>query len=208
MQRKSVGIVVFEDVEVLDFSGPFEVFSVTRLNDEHRYQEPSPFEVRLIAETSQSVTTTGGMKVLPHFTFENCPVLDVLVVPGGIGTRKEMKNAAMLAFVKSRAPKAEVLTSVCTGALVLGSAGLLDGRRATTHWRSLELLEQLFPRVNVDKTSHVVEDGNVFTSAGISAGIDMALKVVAHYFGEVVARATAKHMEYPFPENNARRIQL
>lgn len=205
MERKSVGIVLFEDIEVLDFSGPFEVFSVTRLDEVRRYEERSPFEALLVAETFQAVTTAGGMQVLPHVTFENCPALDVLVVPGGIGTRKEMKNAAMLAFVKSRALKLEILTSVCTGALILGSAGLLDGRRATTHWRSLDLMAQLFPRINVDRSSHVVEDGNVYTSAGISAGIDMALKVVARYFGETVARATARHMEYPFPESNTRR---
>jgi len=102
----------------------------------------------------------------------------------------------------------ETLASVCTGSLLLGKAGLLEGRRATTHWRSLDWMSELFPRTKVEKGLHFVEDGNLLTSAGISAGIDMALKVVARYFGESIARATAKHMEYPFPENNARRISI
>jgi transcriptional regulator GlxA family with amidase domain len=101
---------------------------------------------------------------------------------------------------------AETLTSVCTGSLILGNAGLLDGLRATTHWRSLGLMQELFPNVTVDSQSHVVEQGRVLTSAGISAGIDLALRLVARYCGESVARAPARHMEYPYPESNARRV--
>lgn len=119
-----------------------------------------------------------------------------------------MKNEAMLSFVKTQTQQVEILASVCTGALILGNVGILDGLRATTHWRSLDLMQQLFPLVKVDKLSHVVEDGNILTSAGISAGIDMALMVVARYLGEPIARATARHMEYPFPESNTRRVAL
>ena len=108
----------------------------------------------------------------------------------------------------SRAAEVETLTSVCTGALLLGATGALDGHRATTHWRSLDWMKESFPAVTVVYDQHVVEDGAILTSAGISAGIDMALKVVARYYGEPVARATARHMEYPYPENNARRITL
>jgi len=145
------------------------------------------------------------MKVLPGFTFDTCPPLDILVVPGGWGTRREMNNDAMLSFVVSRAAEVQTLASVCTGALILGNAGLLDGLRATTHWRSLGLMQELFPRVTVDSDSRVVEQGKLVTSAGVSAGIDMALHVVGRYCGEAVARSTARHMEYPFPESNARR---
>ena len=127
---------------------------------------------------------------------------------GGWGTRKEMHNPALLAFVTAHAAQAETLTSVCTGALVLGNAGLLNGLRATTHWRSLEWMQGLFPKVTVDSVSQVVEQGNVLTSAGISAGIDMALTVVKKYCGEEVARATARHMEYPYPESTVRRVTL
>ncbi len=208
MDGKRIGIVIFDDIEVLDFCGPFEVFSAARLNEESRSTEPSPFEVLLVAQFDRPVTTAGGMKVLPHITFDRCPPLDVLVVPGGWGTRREMKNDAMLSFVVSRAAQVGTLASVCTGSLILGNTGLLDGLRATTHWRSLGLMKELFPKVTVDSESHLVEQGRIITSAGISAGIDMALRVVARYCGETVARATARHMEYPFPESNARRVNL
>jgi transcriptional regulator GlxA family with amidase domain len=151
MNRQTVGIVLFNEVEVLDYCGPFEVFSVTRLDEGRRREEPSPFEIRLIAQTDQPVVTTGGMRVLPEVTFEQCPPLDILVVPGGWGTRAEMRNAAMLAFVIAQARQVKTLTSVCTGALILGSAGLLNVRRATTHWMALDLLQESFPQISVDR---------------------------------------------------------
>jgi transcriptional regulator GlxA family with amidase domain len=206
MERKRVGIVVFEDIEVLDFCGPFEVFAAARLDEAKRREEPSPFAVVLVAEKNGPIVTAGGMKVIPDHTFETCPKLDILVVPGGWGTRRELNNPAMLDWLRLRASEVETLTSVCTGAMLLGAAGLLDGHRATTHWRSLNWLRESFPAVTVVDDEHVVEDGDIITSAGISAGIDMALKVVARYHGEAVARATARHMEYPYPDSNARRI--
>ena len=148
------------------------------------------------------------MTVLPHCTFESCPHLDIVVVPGGWGTRRELKNPAMLDWLRARAAQAETVTSVCTGSMLLGFAGLLDGLHATTHWRSLDWMRESFPKVAVEYGKHFVKDGRVFTSAGISAGIDMSLKVVAHYLGEEVARATARHMEYPYPESDARRIKF
>ena len=169
MTRKRVGIILFNDIEVLDFCGPFEVFSTTRLDEEKRREETSPFEVFLIAETLSHVTTTGGMKVMPQYSFENCPRLDILVVPGGWGTREELDNIVMLEWLRARATEVETLTSVCTGSMLLGFAGLLDGLHATTHWRSLDWMRDSFPRVMVEYEQHVVEDGRVFTSAGISA---------------------------------------
>lgn len=208
MERKRIGIVLFENIEVLDFCGPFEVFSVTRLNEEKRREELSPFEVLLVAEHPEPVSTTGNMKVIPHYTFENCPRLNILVVPGGWGTRKELNNPVMLEWLRTCAAEVETLTSVCTGSLLLGFAGLLDGLHATTHWRSLDWMRDSLPAVVVEFEKHVVEDGRVFTSAGISAGIDMALRVVARYFGEDIGRATARHMEYPYPDSNDRRVRL
>lgn len=208
MKQKRVGIAIFDDVEVLDFCGPFEVFSAARLNEEKRREEPSPFEVLLVAEKSGPVSASGGMKVIPDHAFRTCPRLDVLVVPGGWGTRRELKNPAMLDWLRKRAAEVETLTSVCTGSMLLGFAGLLDGLHATTHWKSLDWMRDSFPSVTVAYDQHVVEDGRVLTSAGISAGIDMALKAVARYCGEKVARATAKHMEYPYPDSNARRVSL
>ncbi|WP_041287248.1 DJ-1/PfpI family protein [Desulfomonile tiedjei] len=206
MTQKQVGIVLFDDVEVLDFCGPFEVLSATRLNEEKRREEPSPFRVLLVAEKAGPVITTGGMKVIPDYTFESCPKLDILVVPGGWGTRKEIGNSVMLDWLRARATEVEMLTSVCTGSMLLGFAGLLEGHKATTHWKSLDWMRDSFPGVTVSYDEHVVEDGSLFTSAGISAGIDMALKLVTRCYGEAVARATARHMEYPYPVDNARRV--
>jgi transcriptional regulator GlxA family with amidase domain len=207
MTRKRVGILIFPEVEVLDFCGPFEVFSVTRLSEERRREEPSPFDVALVAESKEAVTATGGLRVLPDVTTTACPPLDVLVVPGGWGTRSAIKNERLLQWIGEQGRTVETLTSVCTGAMLLGHAGLLDGRRATTHWRSLPWMRESFPAVTVEEKLHVVEDGHVLTSAGISAGIDMALRVVARYHGEAIAGATARHMEYRHhPEDNGRRV--
>jgi len=206
MERKQVGIVIFPDVEVLDFCGPFEVFSVARLDDARRRDTASPFEVRLVAESRDVVLTTGGMRVTPDCTLDACPALDVLVVPGGWGTRRLLEHRPLLDWIHARGSIVPTLTSVCTGALLLGRVGLLDGRHATTHWRSLDLLREVAPRATVEDALHVVEDGHVVTSAGISAGIDMSLRVVTRLYGERIGRETARHMEYPYPEDNRRRI--
>jgi transcriptional regulator GlxA family with amidase domain len=203
-----VGIVIFPLVEVLDFCGPFEVFSVARLDEARRLETRSPFKVRLIAESAEPVSATGGMRVVPDHTLADCPPLDLLVVPGGWGTRREVDNRVLVDWIAARGAGAETLTSVCTGSFLLAEAGLLSGKRATTHWRSLERMREAYPGVQVIADRHWVEDGDVVTSAGISAGIDMSLRVVARYYGEAVARATARHMEYPYPESDARRIDV
>lgn len=204
MNRKVVGIVIFPEVEVLDFCGPYEVFSVVRLNEDRRREESSPFQVLLVAETLVAVEAAGGMRVLPDCTLADCPQLDILVAPGGWGTRWQIQNETLIGWLSQRGRQVETLASVCTGALLLGKAGLLDGRRATTHWRSLAWLRESFPLVTVEEHLRVVEDGHILTSAGISAGIDLALKVVARYFGEAVAQATARHMEYRYAEDDYR----
>ena len=206
MKRQRVGILVFPDVEVLDFCGPFEVFSVARLNEQNRAEELSPFEVVLVASNRDIIRTTGGMRVQPDHDLASCPRLDILVVPGGRGTRREVDNERLVNWIRSQAVNLELLTSVCTGSFLLGQAGLIDNRRATTHWSSLERLRTTFPAVRVEDHLHVVEDGNIITSAGISAGIDMALRIVARIHGEEVARATARYMEYSYSTSNERRI--
>jgi transcriptional regulator GlxA family with amidase domain len=203
MQRK-VGILLFDDVEVLDFAGPFEVFSLARLNEERRQNDPSPFDLVLIAEKDGPVRASGGLKVIPDNTFNDCPPLDILVVPGGWGTRKEISNERLIAWIQGQAREVERLCAVCTGSMLIGRAGLLNGRRVTTHFQALEWMRSELPSAIVEDTLRVVEDGIILTSAGISAGIDMALTVVLRYFGEPVARATARRMEYPFPETNQR----
>lgn len=207
MSRKRVGILNFPSVEVLDFCGPFEVFSVTRLNEERRGEEPSPFEVLVVAEERGVTVTSGGLKVIPNYTLDDCPPLDILVVPGGWGIRTEINNLRLLDWIAETGREVETLASVCTGAMLLGKAGLLYERRATTHWKSLGWMRESFPDVTVVDDQHVVEDGHLLTSAGISAGIDLALRVVARYHGEEVARATARHMEYRYPDDNTRRVE-
>jgi transcriptional regulator GlxA family with amidase domain len=202
MSRRTVGILVFPEVEVPDFCGPFEVFSVTRLDEGRRRDEPSPYDVTLVAEGRDVVAATGGLKVVPDHSLEDCPALDVLVVPGGWGTRRGMSNDRLIAWIAGQARSVSTLASVCTGSLLLGKAGLLDGRRATTHWRVLGEMRAGFPAVEVVDDEHVVEDGDLLTSAGI----DMALRLVARNHGEAVARSTARYMEYPFPEDNRRRV--
>ncbi len=204
--RIRVGILIFDQVETLDFTGPFEVFSVTRELETNRVSSVSPFEVILVAQSIRPVTTAGGMKVLPQYSFEHCPDLDVIVVPGGWGTRAEMKNPVLIGWLTERSVRTKVISSVCTGALLLGQAGLLRGKQATTHWRSLDFMQESFPSTKVVRDQHVTVDGRFYTSAGISAGIDMSLLITAFFLGEEIARSTARHMEYPWPESNQRRV--
>ena len=201
-----VGILVFDQVEVLDFAGPFEVFSTTRLDEARRAETDSPFDIRLIAEHKQVVTTTGGMMVVPHHDFEDCPDLDILVVPGGRGARREISNIRLMEWLRQQSDGLSLLAGVCTGSMLLGQAGLLEGLRATTHWRSLDWMREYFPDVMVVEDEFVVDGGSVITSAGISAGIDMALQLVLRFHGQEVGRAAARYMEYPFPENSRLRM--
>ena len=204
MERKRVGILIFPQVEVLDFCGPFEVLAAVRLDEARRREQPSPFDVFLVAERAEPVAANGGLRILPDHTLATCPPLDLLVVPGGWGVRQEINNEPLLAWIAERGRQVKTLASVCTGAMLLGRAGLLDGRHATTHWGSLNWMRESFPSVMVEDQSRFVEDGHVITSAGVSAGIDMALRLVARCYGEDIARATARHMEYHYLETNTR----
>ena len=204
MERKRVGILIFPQVEVLDFCGPFEVLAAVRLDESRRREKLSPFDVRLVAERDEPIETAGGLRVLPDYMLDNCPPLNILIVPGGWGVRQEINNQSLIAWIAERGQQVETLASVCTGAMLLGRAGLLQGRHATTHWKSLDWMRESFPNVAVEDKLRFVEDGHVITSAGISAGIDMALRLVARYFGEDIARATAQHMEYPYFQDNLR----
>ena len=140
-------------------------------------------------------TDTGGLVVMPDRGFEDAPAVDLLVVPGGFGTRALMKEERALAWIRSRAANAQRVASVCTGSLVLAEAGLLDGRRATTHWAALDLLESLGRGIRVEREARVVDDG-VISSAGVASGMDMALAVVEQRCGRAVAEDTAKYIEY------------
>jgi transcriptional regulator GlxA family with amidase domain len=194
----NVGILVFDNVEVLDFAGPFEVFSRTRLAggiDSRRSDTAAPFEVFTVARSHDAVVATGGLEVRPKHAFADAPRIDLLVVPGGFGTRPLLEDAETLQWIERTAAACRKLTSVCTGSLLLAKAGLLDGKRATTHWGALDLLASLSPRVTVDRERRVVDDG-VITSAGVASGMDMAFYVVEQLFGKAVADETAHYIEY------------
>ena len=192
---RTVGILIFDDVEVLDFCGPFEVFSVARPPGENG-DESCLFRVLTIAEEDRIVRCRGGLLVQPHHTTAEHPPLDILVVPGGQGTRRERLNGRLLDWIAAQDRRAELTTSVCTGAFLLAERGLLDGRRATTHWASVDWMRGQYPRVALLADARVVDEGRVITSAGVSAGIDMALHVVARLHGEETAAWTARRMEY------------
>lgn len=203
----SVGIFIFNDVEVLDFTGPFEVFFITRKQEggEKQYL----YSVCLIGLTDGTITTRGGMEVRPHFSINSHPQLDRLIIPGGYGTRQLMHDESLINWLGSFNPRSTRLASVCTGSLLLASAGHLDGKSATTHWTVLDMMEETFPKVKVDRNRHVIIDEEVFTSAGISAGIDLALQMVRLDFGDLQANWTARHMEYAFDSDNfQRRLEM
>lgn len=198
MDTASVGILLFDGVEVLDFAGPYEVFSRTRLTpgiESRRTEESAPFRVFTVAASSGPVTATGGLRVLPDFDTSAAPPIDVLVVPGGFGTRALLQDVRILLWIRRVAASAGRVTSVCTGSLILARAGLLTGRRATSHWGALALLGELDPTIRVETVPRVVDDG-IVTSAGVSAGIDMALAIVEAMHGRAVADETARYMDY------------
>jgi len=197
MECWNVGILIFDGVEVLDFAGPFEVFSRTRLVaglDSRRSEDSAPFRVFTVGRTRETVRATGDLLVVPHHSFADAPKIDLLVVPGGFGTRPLMNDAPTLDWIRTVAASALKVTSVCSGALLLTKAGLLEGKRATTHWGALDLLESL-GGVRVDRESRVVDDG-VITSAGVASGIDMSFYVVEQLHGRTVADETARYIEY------------
>ena len=199
MQKLSVGILIFDDVEVLDFAGPFEVFSRTRLEpgiESRRSDKGAPFDVFTVARTGDPVSAIGGLRVVPAYSFDTAQQIDLLVVPGGFGTRALLEDQTTLDWITGVAGSARHVTSVCTGALLLARAGLLEGRRATTHWGALDTLAGLDSSIIVERDERVVDD-IVITSAGVAAGIDMALWVVEKLHGREVADETAHYIEFP-----------
>ncbi len=192
---RTVGILIFDDVEVLDFCGPFEVFSVARDPDNPDEENPL-FRAVTIAEEDRIINCRGGLLVQPHYTIANHPELDILVVPGGKGTRKERYNQNLLDWISLQDPKVELLTSVCTGSFLLAEAGKLNGLNATTHWASVDHMRETYEATTMLADTRFVDEGHVITSAGISAGIDMSLHIVERLHGSEAAAYTARRMEY------------
>jgi transcriptional regulator GlxA family with amidase domain len=198
--EKTVGILIYPDAEVLDFCGSFEVFATTRLDEETRRESESPIHQLLVSESTQLVCASGGMRIMPDVDFASCPKLDMLLIPGGSGVRALMHQQEYLDWLKKMASQVDRLASVGTGSLLLGEAGLLVGKTATTHFRSVDFFRERYPRTSLLPELPMVVDGNITTANSIRAGIDMALYLVAQIYGQTIARQAARQMEYPYPD--------
>jgi transcriptional regulator GlxA family with amidase domain len=187
-ELRTFGVVLFEGFELLDVFGPLEAWGMLA--------NMGQCKITTVAERGGAVTSAQGPKAIAEFGFGDCPHLDLILIPGGIGTRKEISNQALLDWVKARAEKAEVVTTVCTGTAILAHTGLLDGRRATTNKRAFKWVAEQSAKVTWVREARWVEDGKFATSSGVSAGIDMALAVMARLYGAETAEAIAIAMEY------------
>jgi transcriptional regulator GlxA family with amidase domain len=185
--KRKVAIFIHEGVELLDFSGPGEVFA----SADHR----QAFEVYTVAASAGEVVSQGFVTIKPQYTFANCPPPDVVILPGG-RTDVPLADPAVINWIKDSSQKAEVVMSVCTGAFLLAKAGLLDGREATTHWSAVASLRQEAPKTTVRENRRYIDNGKIITAAGVSAGIDASLHVVDKLLGREVAANTAHYMEY------------
>ncbi len=191
----NVGIYIFDEVEVLDFAGPFEVFSTAaRVKRRREPDAPNAFEVFTVSGVAL-VHARADLLVQPHFSLTNHPKIDLLIVPGGVVTA-ELEKPDAIEWIENTDRSAELTASVCTGAFLLARAGLLEGKRVTTHWEDCDELERDFPNLRVQRGVHWVDEGRIVTSAGISAGIDMSLHLVERLLGLELAQATARQMEY------------
>ncbi|MDP6515771.1 MAG: DJ-1/PfpI family protein [Alphaproteobacteria bacterium] len=197
--KHTVGILLFDDVEVLDFAGPFEVLSVTGTE-----AGDQPFAVATVARETGAVRARNGLRVMADYGFADAPRFDIAVVPGGFGTRALLDDADTLAWIRDQDGAGALTLSVCTGALLLGKAGLLDGLRATTHHNAFDLLRRCAPDAEVVEDGRIIDNGRIITSGGISAGIDMALYTVGRLCGPDEARRTAAYMEYDWRPADAK----
>jgi putative intracellular protease/amidase/YHS domain-containing protein len=189
-RRRSVVIFVFNNMELLDFAGPAEVFA------------SAGFQVRTVATSREPIQCMGLITITPRYTLEDCPRSDIIVVPGG-STRAVAMDKRVTAWLAHASTEADATLSVCTGAFVLANAGLLDGKEATTHWGSIERMRKQFPKITVRDDQRVVDAGKVVTSAGVSAGIDGALHVVDRLAGRAIAVKAARYMEYTWQPTQA-----
>lgn len=199
---RNVAVFLFDEVEVLDFAGPYEVFSVTGL----RTFTEKPFHVYTVAEKSP-IKARNGLTVLPDYVLDNCPTPDIILIPGGggysaegvpFGSRREMNNPVVLEWVQKHASRVELVLSVCTGALILGNAGLLEGLKATTHFKAMDGLRAISPGIEVVEGVRYVDNGRIILSAGVSAGIDMSYYVVSKLLGKEVADEAARYAQYDY----------
>lgn len=192
----NIGIYIYENAEVLDFSGPFEVFSTAS----RFLEDKDKFNVYLIAEENKPTKARGGFTVFPTYSFADCPALDVLVVVGGVHT-EELKKDNVISWIKEQSKKVKLTASVCTGAFLLAKAKVIKKNKVTTHWEDCVDLEKDFPKLKVIRNVRWVDEGDIVTSGGISAGIDMSLHLVSKLKDKKLAKKTAKQMEFDWTKN-------
>ena len=185
----AIGILLFDDAEELDFVGPWEVFTMAA-------KQRGDIRALTLAERPDPVRCAKGMRVIPDAVLADAPPLDVVLVPGGQGTRREVSNPALIEWLRKTGAQCQWVTSVCTGTLLLCEAGLARGRRVTTHWAFVEDLRKRYPDVEVLDRVRYVRDGQLCTAAGVSAGIDLALWLTGQIWGVATARNTQRAMEY------------
>jgi transcriptional regulator GlxA family with amidase domain len=193
---RNVGIYIYDEVEVLDLGGPFEVFATaSRMKARLAPESARPFEVFTVADAVRPIPARGGLLITPRFDLTNHPPVDLLVIPGGVH-HSEMERDAIRSWIARTAATTEITASVCTGAFLLARAGLLSGRTITTHWEDIADFRAMFPGIAVQENTRWVDEGKIVTSAGISAGIDLSLHLVARLEGEELAARTARQMDY------------
>lgn len=198
---QTVGIFVFDDVEILDFAGPYEVFTTAARMYAREHPDATPrFQVCTVGATLQPRRARAGLLLQPETAFGGHPPLDLLIVPGGVVTA-ELTKPEVMAWIQQQAARARITASVCTGAFLLAQAGLLAGRRATTHWEDVPELRAMFPQLEVVEGVRWVDEGNIVTSGGISAGIDMSLHLIERVAGRALAERTARQMDFDWTEN-------
>ncbi len=201
MVTQNVGIFVFDNVEVLDFAGPYEVFTcATRMQARSEAAAAPLFNVFTIGISTTPVRARAGLSIYPDHGFNDHPSIDVLIIPGGVVT-VELGKAEVTDWIRNTATRSRLIASVCTGAFLLAQAGLLNGKDATTHWEDSDDLKSTFPAVKVLTDRRWVDAGDIITSGGISAGIDMSLHLVERLAGRALAIRTARQMEFDWTEN-------
>ena len=195
-KQRNVAIFIFDDVEVLDFAGPFEVFNVTgEVND------LVPFNTYTVALTEEPIKARGKLSINPHYSIDSCPTPDIILLPGGDGRRRLMKDERVLSWIATHVDNLEKLLSVCTGAFYIAHSGLLNGLSATTHHGAFSEFKETFPDIELIEDKRYVENGKIITAGGISAGIDMSLYVVEQLLGEEKLALTLEEMEWQWHQD-------
>ena len=192
-KQQVVAVYLFDQVEDLDFAGPLEVFGAFGRPD-----SDSLFTVVTVSQSPGPVKTRNGLTIQPDYHFGDCPETDLLVIPGGMGSRAEINKPEVMEWLRGVAAKTKYLLSVCTGSLLLAKAGLLDGKEATTHYMAMDLLAELAPKAVLKPGARFLDNGSVVVAAGVSAGIDAALYLAGKIHGPEAAQKTADYIEYEY----------